>query len=975
MKDQSRRLTLLASAASAAMMVGTTAWAQEAATAAAGGDAQSLEAVVVTGTRLQASGFTTPTPVTVVGNQLLQQRGKVNIAEALNEIPSFQPSSGSSQATRNSTGTTGANLVDLRALGTNRTLVLIDSRRVVPFFTTGAVDVSMIPVNLIDRVEVVTGGASAQYGSDAVAGVVNFILRDRMEGFRANIQGGVSERGDARNYAINLAYGHSFANDRLHLIAGADWQQNNAVKNQYQRDWGAKDTGQIGLTANRTPGLPANMFGYGADYSTVTPGGLIGNMRGPDGRFARGPLTGQYFNPDGSLSPFQYGPIVGGTEMLGGGNYGVTESAVLPLAAPSRRFSSLVRLNFELTPTTTLYAEGSYAYQWLHSRSIGALVDTGSVLGPGNFAFGLENPFLPPAVRATLEAQRAAGNPNPGFLLGRYTTEMGPFQGFNTTQTYRGVIGARGTVFGDWNWDVYGEIGHTHVKNDERTWIEGRRYEAMYAVTGPDGQPVCGPAASNPYFRTLSGDALNNILAALDSSRCVPFNPFGAGRAAQGALDYIMARTVQPIDMNQYVGAASISGTPFSVPAGEVSVAAGAEVRKDTALAGFDRLAFTAQYWGFNNQPLDGEQTVYEFFAETGVPLVKDVTLIKSLNFNGAVRQTHYSQSGWVTTWKVGGEYEPWDFLRFRATKSRDIRAPHMNELFQQGGGAYNIVVNPGNGVTDTILSSTSGNPDLKPEVANTFTAGFVFQPKGEVFGGLRLSVDYFKIKLNGVIGTVGVNQILNRYFVLGQTQYASQIHFNNSPIGIGKIDVQYQNLNKLETDGIDIELAYRVPIDRVGLPGQFDVNVLASWLNNLTTIDTSGATVTSTDRVGFNVPEWKGAVRFMYTLNRLQVQTQARMFSQMLFSNTLIGPDDPRYSPTLPNSVNDNTLPAGIYWSLSASYNIVDRPNQTLQIFGVVDNLFDKDPPIQAIELTKGSGIQYDLVGRAFKIGARLTM
>ena len=968
MKDQSRRLALLASAASVSLMLAPAAWAQAPAAQAAAplptapqaDDQGAVEAVVVTGTRLQASGFTTPTPVTVVGSGLIEQRAKSNLADALNEIPSFVPTSGPQQATRNSTGATAASYTDLRGLGPQRTLTLLDGRRVVPFYTTGAVDVSMIPTNLVDRVEVVTGGASAQYGSDAVAGVVNFILKDRMEGVTANVQGGISQRGDAQNYSINLAAGHSFMDGRLHVIAGADFNRQDGIANAYSRDWGAKDPGQIGLASNHAAlGLPANLITYGADYSGATPGGIINN----------GPLRGTAFLPGVTPYQFQYGNPVGPTEMAGGGNYMITEGGTLHLLNPTHQFSTLGRVNFDLTPTTTLYAEGSYAREWIHSRSL-VLVDQ-NVLTVGQI--GLENPFLPPSIRAALQSQVSPTNPNPGFQLGRYHTEMGAFEGINTTNIWRGVLGAKGELFNNWKWDLYGEIGQTNVSNDERTWNVPREIQSMYAVTGADGQPACGPIASNPYFKTLSGVALQNALAALGTN-CAPFNPFGAGSPSQAAVNYIRADTDQPLRMKQYVMSASITGSPFSTWAGPVSTAFGGEWRNDTVYAGYDPLAYTAEYWGFDNPTLSGSQKVYEFFGETGIPLAKDMTLAKSLAFNGAIRETHYNRSGWVTTWKVGGEWEPTDWLRFRTTKSRDIRAPHMNELFQSGGGAYNIVTNPGNGVTDTILSPTKGNPNLRPEVADTFTAGGVFQPKWDWASGFRLSVDYFHINLNGVIGTVGVTQILQRYYTLHQTQYASQIHFCGSLIGICQIDVQYQNLNQLETDGLDIEAAYRVPLEKFNVPGRFDVNFLMSYTHHLTTTDTSGAVVTSTDRAGWTVPKWKENLRLTYTLDKLQVQTQARIFSGILFNGLLVDPQQPGYSITANNSINDNHMPPEVYWSLSASYKLIQNGRQDLQVYAVMDNVFDKDPPIQILEEEKGGGVPYDTVGRSFKVGVRMS-
>jgi outer membrane receptor protein involved in Fe transport len=936
----------------------TAAAAQNVAPAGPGGDdSASVDTIVVTGTRLQASGFTTPTPVTVLGAGAVEDRAKVNIADVLNEIPSFQPSSGAQQATRNITATFGLATVDLRGLGAARTLVLVDGRRFVPIAPSGVNDVSVIPTNLIDRVETVTGGASAAYGSDAVAGVVNFILRDRLEGIRASAQTGTSQHGGAQEWAINLAVGHGFANDRIHVIAGLDWHKNLGISTPYKRDWGASEPGFVGLGADRPAGVPANVLGYGEHFSAMTTGGII----------TSGPLKGTAFGPGGTPYKFNYGSLVGPSLMLGGDNFGYSDNSYRNLLHPTENLSTLARISFDVTPTTTVYVEGSYAYERVPGFGTGART-------PAPFVVSINNPYLPDSVRQQMQAAGVTT-----FNMGRYTLEGGTSHNVTTNNVFRGVIGAKGTIFGDWKWDIYGETGETLGHNDYHTIIATRLYQAVDVIRGANGQPVCAPITTNPYYLAADPVKRQAILNTTNAS-CAPFNIFGPGQASQEAANYIQTTFNQRILTVQNSAAASISGSPFSTWAGPVSVAFGGEARRDGASQNANDFGINAAGDFVNLVPLNGSQNVYEFFGETGIPLLKDSPLGKALDFNAAVRQTHYEYSGWVTTWKVGGVYEPTDWLRIRATESRDIRAPRITELFQVGAANGANLTNPTNGFSAAVPTLAGGNPNLKPEVANTFTGGFVITPKWGLLDGLRLSMDYYHIALNGAIGTVGAADIINRYYNLHMQQYASFFTFDNSPIGFSRITTSFLNLNEILADGVDAEIAYRAPIDRLGAPGRLNISSQITWANRMQTIDSSSGTTVVTNRVGVNsgggpIPRWRANVTFDYSLGRFATTVQMRAFSGFEINPNLIGPDSPAYNPKLQNSVNINRAPGMAYWSLSARYDIIRKGDQQLQVFGVIDNLFDKDPPISGVALTSFSGIPYDFIGRDFKVGVRLVM
>ncbi|MGZ3312801.1 MAG: TonB-dependent receptor domain-containing protein [Caulobacteraceae bacterium] len=987
---QSLRSSLLASTATAAALIASGAWAQspaplqvaQAGTAAPAGAAEStLEQVVVTGSRLQNSTFTTPTPVTVQSAVQIQERAKVNIADALNEIPSFQPTQGPNQAQKNASSTQGGNTIDLRGLGAGRTLVLLDGRRFVPVSPGGAPDVSDIPTNLISRVEVVTGGASAQYGSDAVAGVVNFILNDKLEGFRLNTQYGFSQRGDNVEPAVNFAVGHSFADDKLHVIAGVDWSRNNGVGSQYNRGWGKLEPGVVGLSANRPAGTPANLLVNYAEWSTMTAGGVINS----------GPLKGTAFGPGGSTYQFVYGSPLGANTMVGGPlnpNYGLTSTSQQRLLNPTERLSTLARVNYEFTPDTTVTVEGSYARNQVNTNSSFSIRTSEATIG--DIPILATNPYLPAAIASQIATTGSTitvgGVPTPGFSLGRLNTDLGQWGAIVTNNVYRGVVDLKSKFWHDWLVDAYFQYGETDQDNNLFPANTARFYQAAYAVRDPvTGAIVCGPLATNPYFLAKSPAARATLTANVavgGGGSCVPLNPFGPGNNS-AATAYIRQNYKQLVVTKQLVGSATVSGSPFSTWAGPVSLAFGGEWRRDSSNQNGDQVSLNGGYYEFNATPLNGSSDVYEGFAEVGVPLAKDMAFAKSLAFDGAVRQTHYQYSGWVTTWNARGVWEPNDWLRLRVSESRDIKAPTVANLFSQGGGALwpvSVRLADGSVVATSVQGATNGSTSVLPEVATTFTGGFVVSPKWSFLNRLRFSADYFDISVNGTIGSLTPPTVLQRYYA-GQTQYAQFITFDPTALGgIGKITGTTTNLNRLKENGADFALDYRVPLDNFKVPGQLSVNVLLTWVNQLSTFSTVGGVTTESNRVagdvygsqGGPVPRYRSTVTFDYTLGKFGATLQARGFSGFMFGTNFIGPGQAGYNPALSNSINDNSAPGLMYWNLQLRYNVLEG-KQRLQVYGTVDNMFDKDPPPAAIVMTQGGGIPYDLIGRTFRVGARM--
>lgn len=904
-----------------------------------------VQAVVITGSRLTNTGFVSPTPVTVVGSQQMQNLGATSIYNVTKDIPTFRNSSGPDNSNSGVVAAAQA-VLDLRGLGSTRTLTLVDGNRPTPVNATAGFDSGLVPTMLVDRIEVVTGGASAAYGSDALAGVVNIILKHHLEGLSGSAQYGLTQEGDGKERNLSLGWGTAFAGGRGHFVIAGDMTKNKGVGTMYSRDWGAKEPGLLVLPATRAAGLPANILANNVELIAYTPGGIV----------TSGALKGTTFGAGGTPYAFNYGTQVGASAYIGAGNYGVTSFYTTALRQQFRKNTAQARIEYELTPDITAFATVSYGALWAGG---GATRQP----NPGSYIVQRDNPYLP---AATLAAMIAANLQT--ITVSRINTEYGPSGSANRLETYSGTAGVNGKVFGNWDFDVTVSGGKTinssgfiNIPNTANL------YASAYAVKNAAGQIVCGPTATNPYFNAQNALVKAQLLATLDPG-CVPSNIFGQGSISPDAVKYFLRQAENHLDIRRYTAAANLRGEPFKLPAGPVSIAVGLEWRRDTVDSVACALCIANALTSTNSASYGGESNVKEAYGEIGVPVVKDVILFKSLDLNGAIRRTDYSLSGAVTTWKLGATWDIADFLRLRGTRSHDIRAPNINELFNAGSSGVANITNPLTGATGFVGSKSVGNPNLKPEVANTTVLGGVVTPGG-FLKGFRASVDYFRIRASGVIGSLGAQVILNGYFLQGIKEYGQFIIQDNSAIGIQYVSSSSINQNRLKTDGVDIEVQYPLPIEKVKLPGRLQMRALGTYTHQMRTI--SGAT--DLDSAGFagGLPHWVWNVNFNYTLNRLGVGLQVKTTSHIGYNNQLVGPDSPAYNPASSTSVSRNIWPQTIYYTLSAQYDVIAQPGRRLQLYGVINNLLDKDPPIVAGVLF-GGGSPYDTIGRSFKIGAR---
>ena len=930
------------------------------------------QGIVVTGTRLK-SGFNAPTPVTVVGVEQIQQRAPANFADVMNAQPAFNIAQ--TDTSRNNSGfpNSAQNLLDLRGLGPTRTLVLINGHRAVGTNWQGTVDTNIVPVGLVDHVDVVTGGASAAYGSDAVAGVVNIVLRDKLQGITGSAQSGLTETGGGRQYTLNLAGGTGFANGRGHVMGGIDYNTSNTINDIYGRAFGARELTQIQPTAAQraASGLPQNVITTGVEPGTSAPGGLL----------YQNTVGGKAYTFDAQGNPvlFNQGTLANGQYETGStSNYGYNVSNVAPLRIPTSRVDAYGRASFDFNDAVSGYVEGNYS----HNTS-GPFKTQDVILGNGaSFApltISVNNPFVTPAIQALL---------NPGattFSLGRINTEYGGQTTSQTVDTHRIVVGLKGSFLTNWSWDAYAQSGRTHLDLHRDDLNRSAFQKAVNGCSDTTTGLSDLQRAQLTQYEQISG------------LTCMPYNPFGVGRTSNAATDYFNWHTRQTEDIAQDVVSGSISGSPFSLPAGKVQLAFGGEYRRESIKAVSDPVSAVGTLLSSNLVQFSGQYTVKEGFAELGVPIFKDQAFAKSLDINGAIRVTNYSISGTVTTWKSGMSWEPTSGLRFRGTVSRDIRAPNLFEIFLVGGPGPFTVANhipagvvgakgtvntfagsSGASLLPTYVVGSGGGADgsLKPEVAKTVTAGVVYQS-----GGFHASVDYYRIILEGLIARPSQQQVVDlcRDGVVAQCK---NITFDSTVAGgISNIVAHSMNLNTTTNAGLDFEIAYRARTP-LGLPGDINLHALLNYglvnktytpLNGLTENDlnslSTSANVLAPPKVAYNID-------LGYKTDRLDFNINARGFlsrrgnpliynpNGSLSSNTVLGPEDAGYVASNNNTVNVNRFPGQLLINPGIAYKVT----KNLTVFANIDNLFNSGPPAYS------NAYVYDLLGRRYRFGVRFS-
>lgn len=897
------------------------------------------ENIIVTGSRIQGT-FNAPTPVTSISQSDLVAAAPSTLAEGLRQLPSITPGGGPTAGAGTANG--GQNFLNLRALGNTRTLTLVDGRRFTPSNPTNLIDTNLIPQGLVDRVDVVTGGASAAYGSDAVGGVINFILNKRFEGLKLDAQVGISQRGDNSEQKFGLTYGTSLLNNRLHVVVAGEYYNNDGV-NGNARDFRRMARNQLANPAG-TPKLV-----QGDDLRTpFTPGGLV--VIGQGGTTANNFLVkGIMFGANGAPLPYDYGTIASDIGLTSGsqnGGDGFRVSTGQEIVRPLERKTLFSHVEFEASDNVLLFAEGSYG------KSVAQFQSSPTT---STITIQRSNPYLAQAAPGLVTQLTTLGVPR--FLLNRLTLERGATIQQNENETIRGLVGVSGKVAGNWSWEASYQYGRNDNRNPTfNNLLTANLTRAANAVVS-GGQIVCADTISTV-------EAVRSAAAG-----CRPFNPFGAGAPSQESLDYVFGTSVFETRTTQQAADINISGALFDLPAGALSIAAGAEWRRISARTVADPLSNAGAFRLVNQQDFYGRYDIKEVFGEIQIPLLKDSVIARSLDINLAGRHTDYSTSGGVNTWKAGVSWNIIDGVRFRGTRSRDIRAPNLSDLFATGR-QNNITIDDTLVTGRTYLSVpnfTFGNRALQPEIADTTVVGVVLRPS--FVPGLNIAVDYYNIKIRDAIGNVGGNNAVQQCNLSKQTSEICAF-VTRDPVTNAVVQTRTSpfNLTEQRTSGIDIETSYRIPMTAIfgGDPGNLTLRVLAGYVKeNLTLSPLILNPVNDAGNGTFSLPHWRGTTTVNYSIGKFAAFTQVRYIGPMTWDKTrVLGVD-----------TDFNRVGQQVY--VDAQFSVrIPAFGRDQELFLNIQNLLDKDPPYDPI-VTGATPLPtdpnlFDQVGRMFRIGIK---
>lgn len=784
--------------------------------------------VVVTGTRITGPGLTSAAPVQSITSADIQATGQLNVQDVLLRNPTFGTPTFSRTNTAFATSGIGVATVDLRNLGIDRTLVLIDGRRVVSGVPgSAAVDLNMIPTEFIERVDVLTEGASAVYGSDAVAGVVNIIYRHNFQGIQANIQDNISERGDDHGYRASVTLGSNFDDNRGNIMVNFTYDRQGRV---YARDR-STEVGSNYLDAT------SKAFITGSDFDLFT----------PYNRFSSYSLPGNYFTDNSVFTYNSTGDLVPGTSTFNRNEYRT-------LAVPTERYLLAVRGNYEINEHFNAFIEGTYASTRVSTSIEPFPFDTSYLTASGQIPLEslvngvvVRNAYVPDAIYN--DASDNDGDGLRDIFVTKRLGDFGPRTSRSTRENFRIVAGVNGQITDRFRYEAYYDYGQTNQAQIGSGQFNAPSFrQALNAVVDTTD---------------LDGDGNTTEVVCADATAraqgCIPANIFGPGSLAPASA-YLAAPQSLNERVTQQVAHVDVSGTLFSIfGADPIGVSVGAEYRRETSDSEFDALSQAGLNGGNKLPATSGRFDVYEFFGEGIVPILSDRPFFHALQVQGAVRYSHYSTAGTAYSYNYGGQWAPIADIRFRATRAQATRAPNISELFappQQdfptglidpcagitatGGGALgdncraapgvlaNIAANGAFTVSQAdqqgITSFAGGNPNLSAEKSHSFTAGVVINPTSiHALRNLSLTVDYFNVRVSGAIVSTPLQFILNQCYQGGDDSFCNFITRRAAAAGpnnagsLDQINSGVTNSGGLKTRGIDAVFAYRQDLGRFG--------------------------------------------------------------------------------------------------------------------------------------------------------------
>jgi len=946
------------------------------------------ELIIVTGSRILRPEFSFPNPVASFSDVTIEQSGKTNLTDFLVNSPALLGSMTNIDVAGSNLPNSqlvGVNMLDLRNLGVDRTLVLVDGRRHVAGYPgTAAVDINTIPTDLVERVDVLTGGASAIYGADGVSGVVNFILKRDFEGLNLRGQVFTSERGDAGSRFFAATAGKNFADGRGNITIAYEFNENDQFSQRQRLNYGR--TGPSWAFAR-------NIDDYFDDDPNVPDRILYTDLRWADSSMGGAIDLDGDFVPDftGEGGIYDLGTYIPGSAFTIGGSSTPRESYFGDFTPYTRRHIANVMASFEVTPDLKLFAEGKYVRSKARTLSQPSY-DFYTTLFSDN-AYLAER-FGPDA------APDGATITRDHFDLGIRESEM-------ERELYRFVVGAEAEITPNLRFDfsyVYGQSTSTSIGRNER--IADRYYAALDAVIDPDtGNITC--RINLPGETEVRADSYNSILftgapVTFQPGQCIPLNLLGEGtpQQHQSALDWIMTDTNDWARIRQHVLSAVFSGDTGSflnLQGGPIGFALGAEYRKEEShFIPSDQNQAGILMDSAPARIDQGTFNVKELFAEVNLPILSGVPLAENLSIGGAFRLSDYSTIGTTKTWNVNGSYSPIRDITFRGTYSEAVRAPNISELFAGGSGTYEFIVdpcgvdrlaegtqyreancraalealgfdldtfNPADDFTSpqnsSLLGFQGGNSQLDEETAKTWTAGVVLRPS--FIPGLTMSFDWYDIRLKQAINYATAQDIVdlcydspsldNVFCVEGDVRRAARNGF------IDYYSVIPQNVASYETAGLDVVLSYRFePFDNFGT---FDLRLSGNYLDKLQFVPSAGAELENElDMPSYPAPRYSATFDLTWTNGPLALNYGIEYWSKT------------RRATREQEAANPDYFPAEYIWykerwehSLYASYEFAER----FKIYAGVNNLFDTKPDIGAV------AYPISAVGRAFFVGANV--
>ncbi len=977
------------------------------------------EEVVISGTRIRArDGMSTPTPVTTIGKENLDAMAPGSLMDGLGQLPQFYSNetvnSNQSRGIWYERGSFGS--LNLRGLGINRTLTLMNGRRVISSSAFGGVDVNNFPEAMVKTVETVTGGASAAYGTDAVAGVVNFILDTKFEGFEAKLQAGETDRSDGGNSEISVAFGTDIG-DKAHIQFSYEIASQDAIQTYAGRDWY-----QSWGTVPNADGL-LEVHPYVVSASS-TYNGLI---------FAPGtPLQGMQFSRDGqSISPYILSSVATPSpvgvppsrhSILNGGSGDDFNSQNANLMPEFDRDAFFVYADYAFSENFTAYVQALRASNetWQYNQPGGSFHGT-----PTTLTIFQDNAYLPDSVRQTM-----IDNDIDSFTfrrMGSMSDILG--ESYLATESELQSITAGFNLdidngaFEGWTLSGYYQSGENERQLKQHGLRVDRIFAAIDAVDNGSGEIVCRTSLFDP--NAFPG--------------CEPINLFGQGNASAAAVDYVtgfeageqintplyfadsgfdLGRNYSYTTSREKINIATINQDVFEISAsgeisegfgaGPIDLAVGYSNRKEEIFqvaqdvtnpasnhgspGGFTPVSCNdddiglrgvnppdcantvgVQYSKISN--IDGEITVDELFVETQIPLLSEVAGAESLSTNIAARWADYSGSGDVWAWKGGLDWQINSQFRARSTLSRDVRAANLSERFDQTGGSASIF-DPVQSAEYNVTIYSGGNPEVAPEEADTFTAGVVFQP--DAIEGLSMSLDWYEVEIDGAIGSLTPQGVVNACQA-GDASACARITRDAGTNNIILVGDQFVNIDQEVASGIDLEVSYSTDVEWFGGGDEyFSIRSFISHLRERSetsgdapTIDRAGQTgIESSTFQAYALPDYKFTTQLNYQYGNFDVFLQGRYISSGTNEN----------SPGAGFEMVDSSVDTAFYTDLNLSYSR-EVGGANWQVFANIANLLDEDPPVSAAydvflaRTAQANTTLFDVLGRRFTLGIRVKM